>query len=60
MPIDRVHWATPDEPALGVLARMQEADINQMPVRSGDHIVGVVGRDTILRALQTRLQLGQA
>jgi Zn-dependent protease/predicted transcriptional regulator len=58
-PIDRVHWATPDESALAVLARMQDADINQMPVRSGDHIVGVVGRDTILRALQTRLQLGQ-
>jgi Zn-dependent protease/predicted transcriptional regulator len=59
MPIDRIHWATPDESALAVLARMQDADINQMPVRSGDHIVGVIGRDTILRALQTRLQLGQ-
>ena len=58
-PIDRVHWATPEESALAVLARMQDADINQMPVRSGDHIVGVIGRDTILRALQTRLQLGQ-
>jgi Zn-dependent protease/predicted transcriptional regulator len=59
MPIDRVHWATPEESALAVLARLQDADINQMPVRSGDHIVGVIGRDTILRALQTRLQLGQ-
>jgi len=58
MPIDGIQWATPDESALAVLARMQEADINQMPVRSGDHIVGVIGRDTILRALQTRLQLG--
>jgi Zn-dependent protease/predicted transcriptional regulator len=60
MPIDRIHSATPDESALAVLARMQEADINQMPVISDDHIVGVVGRDTILRALQTRLQLGHS
>jgi Zn-dependent protease/predicted transcriptional regulator len=57
MPIDRIHWATPDESALAVLARMQEADINQMPVISGENIVGVIGRETILRALQTRLQL---
>jgi Zn-dependent protease/predicted transcriptional regulator len=60
MPIDRIHSATPEESALAVLARMQEADINQMPVISDDHIVGVVGRDTILRALQTRLQLGSS
>ncbi|MGA3295329.1 MAG: site-2 protease family protein [Candidatus Acidiferrales bacterium] len=58
LPIDRVHSATPDEPALHVLERMQIADINQMPVVSDGHIVGMIGRDTILRVLQTRLQAG--
>ena len=58
MPIDRIHAASPDEPALGVLQRMQSEDINQMPVISDGRIVGMIARDTILRVLQTRLQLG--
>ncbi|MGC1635638.1 MAG: site-2 protease family protein [Candidatus Acidiferrales bacterium] len=58
MPFDRIHAATPEEPALGVLERMQAEDINQMPVISNGQIVGMIGRDTILRVLQTRLQLG--
>jgi Zn-dependent protease/CBS domain-containing protein len=58
MPIGDVHSATPQEPALGVLERMQAEDINQMPVVSDGQIVGMVARDTILRVLQTRLQLG--
>jgi Zn-dependent protease len=58
MPFDRIHAASPDEPALGVLQRMQSEDINQMPVISDGRIVGMIARDTILRVLQTRLQLG--
>jgi Zn-dependent protease/predicted transcriptional regulator len=58
IPIDRIQFAAPDEPALKILERMQTADINQMPVASGGHIVGMIGRDTILRVLQTRLQAG--
>ncbi|HEX4077234.1 MAG TPA: site-2 protease family protein [Candidatus Acidoferrales bacterium] len=59
VPIDRVHSAVPDEPVLQILERMQKEDINQMPVLSDGHIIGMIGRDTILRALQTRLQAGQ-
>lgn len=58
LPIDKLHSASPDEPAMGVLERMQSEDINQMPVISDGQIVGMIGRDTILRALQTRLQVG--
>jgi Zn-dependent protease/CBS domain-containing protein len=58
LPIDKIHSALPDEPALGILERMQTEDINQMPVVSEGHIVGMVARDTILRVLQTRLQAG--
>jgi Zn-dependent protease/predicted transcriptional regulator len=58
MPFDQIHAASPDEPALGVLQRMQSEDINQMPVISDGRIVGMIARDTILRLLQTRLQLG--
>jgi Zn-dependent protease/predicted transcriptional regulator len=59
VPIDRVHSAVPDEPVLQVLERMQKEDINQMPVLSNGRIIGMIGRDTILRVLQTRLQAGQ-
>ncbi|MGA2508815.1 MAG: site-2 protease family protein [Candidatus Acidiferrales bacterium] len=58
VPMERVERASPDEPALHVLERMQAADINQMPIVSGDHLVGIIGRDAILRVLQTRLQAG--
>jgi Zn-dependent protease/predicted transcriptional regulator len=58
LPIDRVHSAAPDDPVLTVLERMQTADINQMPVVSDGNIVGMIGRDSILGLLQTRLQAG--
>jgi Zn-dependent protease/predicted transcriptional regulator len=58
MPLDKIHWAEPAEPVLSVLERMQREDINQMPVLDSGNIVGMIARDTILRALQTRLQAG--
>jgi CBS domain-containing protein len=58
MPLERIHSASPGEPALAILQRMQSEDINQMPVISDEHIVGMIDRDTILRMLQTRLQVG--
>jgi len=58
LPIDRIQWASPEEPVLGVLERMQSVDINQMPVISDGHIVGMIARDTILRVLQTRMAAG--
>ncbi len=58
VPMDKVETTAPEDPAQRVLERMQSADINQMPVVSGTHIVGMIGRDAILRVLQTRLQAG--
>ena len=56
--IDKIHAASPEEPALGLLERMQSENVTQMPVISDGHIVGVIARDAILHLLQTRLQLG--
>jgi Zn-dependent protease/predicted transcriptional regulator len=56
LPLEKIHSAAPDEPALQVLQRMQAEDINQMPVVSQDQVIGIIGRDSILRALQTRMQ----
>jgi Zn-dependent protease/predicted transcriptional regulator len=58
LPVDRIQWATPEELVLAVLERMQKQDIAQMPVISDGHILGMISRDSILRVLQTRLQVG--
>ncbi len=51
--------ASPEEPALGLLDRMRSANVDQMAVMNGNNIVGVVTRDSILRVVQTRNDLGQ-
>jgi len=63
IPRERILWATPDEPLLGLLERLLTADVNQMPIVSGSdngaaQIVGMVTRDSILRVLRTRSELG--
>lgn len=57
LPQERIEWAQADEPALGILERMQRTDINQMPVLKEGQVVGMISRDSVLRIIQTRLQL---
>lgn len=57
-PLDKVKWASPPEPVLSILERMQAEDINQMPVLEDGRVVGMIARESILRVIQTRLQAG--
>jgi Zn-dependent protease len=64
IPRDRILWAHPEDQLLGLLERLLTADVNQMPVVSGSgdgtaQVVGMVTRDSILRVIQTRSELGQ-
>jgi Predicted transcriptional regulator, contains C-terminal CBS domains len=59
VPRERLLTAWPDEPALSVLERMQSSDINQMPVLANGEVVGMISRESILRMLQTRAELGE-
>jgi Zn-dependent protease/predicted transcriptional regulator len=64
IPREKILWASPDEPLLGLLERLLTADVNQMPVVTGTgegmvQIVGMVTRDSILRVIQTRMELGR-
>ena len=63
IPRDKVLWAAPEEPLLRLLERLSALDINQMPVvsdgESGTHVVGMISRDSILRVMQARAELGQ-
>jgi len=58
LPKDKLHWAAPEEPALSLLDRMRTIGMQQMPVIAGGKVIGIVTRDSILRVLQTRNELG--
>jgi Zn-dependent protease/predicted transcriptional regulator len=63
IPRDKILWAKPEEPLLGLLERLVAADVNQMPVVSGgendgSHIIGMITRDSILRVMQARSEVG--
>ena len=63
IPREKILWTSPDETLLHLLERLLSADINQMPVVSGTgdgapQVVGMVTRDSILRVMQTRSELG--
>lgn len=63
IPREKILWTSPNEPLLKLLERLLSADVNQMPVVSGTgngapQIVGMVTRDSILRVVQTRSELG--
>ncbi|HEY8716819.1 MAG TPA: site-2 protease family protein [Candidatus Acidoferrum sp.] len=63
IPRERISWASPEEPLLRLLERLLASNINQMPVVSvsGDEdaqVIGMVTRDSILRVMQTRAELG--
>ncbi len=58
LPKNKLHWAAPEEPALSLLDRMRTIGMQQMPVIAGSSVVGVVTRDSILRVLQSRQEIG--
>jgi Zn-dependent protease/predicted transcriptional regulator len=63
IPREKILWARPEEPLLGLLERLVSADVNQMPVvtdteNDGAHIIGMITRDSILRVMQARSEVG--
>jgi len=55
---DKLPWTSPDESVLSVLERMRSANVDQLAVIRGDNVVGLVTRDSIIRVLQARSELG--
>jgi len=56
---DRVQWAAPEEPAVELLDRMRRTEVDQMAVINGGNVVGLVTRDSVQRALETRSDLAR-
>jgi len=57
-PVDKLKVVHPDQDALSLLEQMEADDINQMPVVSGDRVIGLVTRDNLIRFLRIRAELG--
>jgi Zn-dependent protease len=57
-PWRNVTYFTPDTPLLAALQLLEEASANQAPVVVDDRVVGMLGREQILRYLTIRRELG--
>ena len=57
-PADKMIVVNPDEEAADALNRLQSEDIRQLPVVSGNKIIGLLRRKDIIRWLQFQSQLG--
>ena len=57
-PADKLVTVLPGEDAISVLERMQEQNTSQIPVVIEGAVVGVIVRDTLLRFVRLRSQLG--
>ncbi len=57
-PINGLLWVRPDEDVLTLLQRMDEADVNQVPVLEDGRLVGMITRENLLRYVRTRSELG--
>jgi Zn-dependent protease/CBS domain-containing protein len=56
-PADKVHFVTPDTPAMEALETMGREDVNQLPVTSDGRILGVVSRAHVLQVVRSRGEL---
>ena len=57
-PVDALFWAGPDEDVWTLLQRMDEADVNQVPVMDDGRLVGMITREHLLRHVRIRSELG--
>ena len=57
-PADKVVSARPEEEALSILERMEEYDLNQMPVVKERVVLGIVVRENLLHFIRLRSELG--
>jgi len=58
-PVNRIHFVSPDMPALEALETMAREDVNQLPVTIDGRVAGVVTRAHILQSLQLRSEMAK-
>jgi CBS domain-containing protein len=58
VPLDRLHVVYPQQNLNDVMPLMAGQDVNQLPVVQDGKVVGVLSRDSIMRYLEIRRNLG--
>jgi len=53
-PMAKVETVAPESPVLDVLRAMAQRDVNQIPVRDGDRILGAISRDALVQLIDLR------
>jgi len=57
-PTESLFRAHPDDDVLALLQRMDEANVNQVPVMDNSHLLGVITREHLLHYIRLRSELG--
>jgi Mg/Co/Ni transporter MgtE len=57
-PLDSVRRVQVTDDAFAVLSLIDSEDLNQVPVMDGEHLVGLISRDNVIRFIRTRSELG--
>ena len=57
-PLARLRVVAPETPILKILEVMEASDVNQVPVVSGNRLLGMISRDHLLGVLYARMELG--
>jgi Zn-dependent protease/CBS domain-containing protein len=58
IPLKQLHVVTPETPAVQALDLMTKQDVNQVPVISDGHLIGIFSRGQVIRYLQAHAELG--
>jgi Zn-dependent protease len=56
IPLERLQWVSPDAPLSEVLTLIDEGDVGQAPVVRDGQLLGLIGRDHLLRVIRARLE----
>lgn len=58
-PIDRLHSLNREDTLWSALQKMDSEGVNQLPVVEDGRLLGILTRETVLRILRTKLELGE-
>jgi Zn-dependent protease len=58
VPADKLKVAALEQDALSVVEKMEENNINLMPIVEGGKVIGLITQESLLRFLRTRTELG--
>lgn len=56
VPVAKLHSVSPDAEVREILTLMDDGDVGQVPVVHNGQLLGLIGRDHLLRVIRARLE----